>query len=130
MNPKVGKNAGTYLAIFLDDLPLDKAGHEYVHIITKYMHQDFDGAKMGIAHHDDLMGDLTASPDMFNFDRNSQPTVLINIRYPQGTDSDKMNHQMQAALGDAVQVITNPGDEVPHYVPQDDPLVENIVEGL
>lgn len=128
MNPKVGRNAGTYLAIFLDDLPLDKAGHEYVHIITKYMHEDFDGAKMGIAHHDDLMGDLTASPDMFNFDRNSQPTVLINIRYPQGTDSDKMNHQMQAALGNSVQVITNPGDEVPHYVPQDDPLVETLLK--
>lgn len=128
MNPKVGRNAGTFLAIFLDDLALDAAGQNYVHTITKYMHKDFDGTKLGITHHDDLMGDLTASPDMFNFDRNSQPTVLINVRYPQGTDADTMNRQMQQTLAANAQVMTEPGNEVPHYVAKDDPLVTTLLK--
>ena len=81
---------------------------------------------MGIFHHDDLMGDLSSAPSIFEYGEN---TALLrdNIRYPQGTDPDKMISQVNEKFGK----ILNPSYdsfEKPHYVPGDDPLVQTLLQ--
>ena len=62
--PKDGKNAGTYLANLLADLPFDPAGKAYLLMVAKYLHNDSRGKLLGINYTDKLMGELTASPDV------------------------------------------------------------------
>ncbi|KRN27479.1 dipeptidase PepV [Lactobacillus selangorensis] len=130
MDPKLGKNAATYLAAFLDQYDFDEQGQNYLDVIATYMHNNFDGSGLGIDHHDDLMGDLTASPDVFDYTQNGKQTLVLNIRYPQGTDPDKMIKQMHEHMNFPADLeITVMGEpEAPHYVPGTDPLVKTLLD--
>lgn len=65
--PQVGRNAATFLAVFLDTLDLAGTAKNYIHFLSSVEHEDFKGEKLGVAHHDDLMGDLSSAPSMFDF---------------------------------------------------------------
>lgn len=97
--PKDGKNAATYLATLLADLPFDPAGKAYLTMIANHLHLDSRGHHLGINYTDKLMGDLTASPDIFTFTQDGPQSVLVNVRYPQGTDAAKIRDQIETALG-------------------------------
>lgn len=125
-SPQVGRNAATFLAVFLDRLTLNGTAKDYVHFLNEIEHEDFNGKKLGIFHHDDLMGDLSSAPSMFDFQKGEKAQILDNIRYPQGTDPDKMVKQVNDKFG---QILTASYDgfEEPHYVPGDDPLVKTLL---
>ncbi len=128
--PAIGTNAGTYLAAFLDNstLALDPAARQYVATIASLMHRDTAGVKLGINYADRKMGELTASPDIFDFSQDGKQTVLINIRYPQGTTAEQIRDQIEAAIGeDLVDVTIDGHAQEPHYVPESDPLVQTLL---
>lgn len=129
--PEIGINAGTYLAAFLDEsgLDLDPAGKQYVASITKLLHQDTTGVKTGINYIDKKMGALSATGDIFNFSQDGVQTILINVRYPQGTDAASIRDQYETAFGaDAYTVTIDGHAQEPHYVAMDDPLVQTLLQ--
>lgn len=129
--PEIGTNAGTYLAAFLNDaqLDLDPAGKQYVASITALLHKDTTGAKTGISYTDKKMGALSASGDIFAFSQDGDQTVLINVRYPQGTDATSIRDQYETAFGADNYTVTIDGHaQEPHYVPEDDPLVQTLLQ--
>jgi dipeptidase PepV len=129
--PEIGVNAGTYLAAFLNqsDLDLDPAGKKYVATISKLFHQDTTGVKTGINYTDKKMGALSATADIFNFSQDGDQTILINVRYPQGTDAASIRDQYETAFGVDDYTVTIDGHaQEPHYVPMDDPLVQTLLQ--
>ncbi|MCH4056480.1 MAG: dipeptidase PepV [Lactobacillaceae bacterium] len=131
LEPDAGVNAGTYLALFLSQLSLDLAGQQYVQAIAEVMHLDSRGRQLGVAYHDQLMGDLTASPDIFNYQAGENNSVIINIRYPQGTSATTINQQIQTTLakfGNNIQSEIFGHAQQPHYVPASDPLVQTLLK--
>lgn len=127
--PKDGTNAGTFLATALASLPLDPAGAQYLQTIATYLHQDSRGKLTGINYTDKVMGELTASPDLFTFVPDGEQTVAVDVRYPQGTDADTIRDQLETALGaDRVTVAVSGHAQPPHYVAGDDPLVQTLLQ--
>ncbi|WP_155286441.1 dipeptidase PepV [Lacticaseibacillus zhaodongensis] len=131
MNPGAGKNAATYLADFLSGcaLDLDPAGSLYLYTIAHYLHLKTAGEGLGINYSDRKMGPLTAAADIFEFSQDGKQSVLINVRYPQGTSADLIRDQIETAVGEDNYAVSIDGeDETPHYVPDSDPLVQTLLD--
>ena len=124
--PETGRNAATYLALFLDSLDFGGQVKNFLHFIATVEHKDFHGEKLGIAHHDDLMGDIASSPSIFKVE-GQDAYILNNVRYPQGTDPEKMCQQINEKYGDILVARVHGKNEVPHYVPVTDPLVQTLL---
>ncbi|MFD1318670.1 dipeptidase PepV [Loigolactobacillus zhaoyuanensis] len=128
MAPEDGINAATYLAAFLADLALDQAGKAYVTLIKDYFHQADRGQHLNIAHTDDIMGDLTASPDLFHYQAGKTPDLLLNVRYPKGIDAATIIENIQQTLATyQVKITASAHSMTPHYVSPDDPLVATLL---
>lgn len=125
-NPSAGVNAATYLAHFLSQFKLDAQGEQFIDIIDSFLHLDHKGERLGIYIEDEVMGPLTASPNLFTYMPDGEQQVSVNVRYPKGTDSHHMVEQVSERLSDVI-VVARPGGETPHYVPADDPLVETLL---
>lgn len=127
--PKAGVNAATYLATFLAPFDFDPAGKRYLSAIADHMHDDSRGHNLGINYTDKVMGDLTASPDILTFSQDGDQTIMVNVRYPQGTDDSTIRDQIETTLGaDNVDVTVNGHAQAPHYVDASDPLVETLLD--
>ena len=124
--PEVGRNSATFLGLFLDQFNFKDRDKNYIHFLANIEHEDFKGEKLGIAHHDNLMGDLSSAPSIFEYDAD-HAILKDNIRYPQGTDPDKMVKQVTEKFGDILEASYN-GFEEPHYVPGNDPLVQTLLK--
>lgn len=128
MAPEDGINAATYLATFLADLNLDQAGKAYVTVIKDYFHQADRGQHLNIAHTDEIMGDLTASPDLFHYQVGQVPDILLNVRYPKGIDAATITKNIQQTLAEyQVEITASAHSMTPHYVAPDDPLVATLL---
>lgn len=128
-NPQEGRNGATYLAQFLKDLAFDNNGLTYLSAIGTTLHDDVAGKKAGIAYTDTLMGPLTMSPTIFDFDRDKDlADITVNIRFPQGTDISTLTDQLTATFGQAFGIATKGHQEVPHYVSGEDPLVQTLLQ--
>ncbi|MFR6021217.1 MAG: M20/M25/M40 family metallo-hydrolase, partial [Lactobacillaceae bacterium] len=61
--------------------------------------------------------------------QDGEQSVLVNVRYPQGTDADTIRDQIETTLGaDKVTVSISGHAQGPHYVPGDDPLVKTLLQ--
>lgn len=126
--PKFGINAATYLAKFLSNYTFDSRGNIYVNAIANFMHNDFNGKLLGIYHKDDVMGEVTSSANLYNYENEGQKIITINVRHPKGTDKDRIMENMKKALSSANVEIQIVGDvKTPHYVPISDPLVKTLL---
>ena len=124
--PQVGRNAATFLGLFLDQFDFAGRDKNYLHFLADVEHEDFQGKKLGIFHHDDLMGDLSSAPSVFEYNEGGDAILKDNIRYPQGTDPDTMVKQVSEKFGD-ILTPSFVSFEEPHYVPGDDPLVKTLL---
>ncbi|WEG73042.1 dipeptidase PepV [Vagococcus intermedius] len=125
--PTDGVNAATHLANFLSAYKFDGQGQAYIQATAKFLHADPQGNLTGVAHKDDIMGELTSSANIFRYTKEGDKTISINIRYPKGTDSAKIAEQMQAVIVDA-KVIVEAGVKEPHYTSKEDPMVKTFLE--
>lgn len=125
LEPKAGLNAATFLAEFL----FDTVKNDFLNVIANYMHLDSRGHKLGINSDDAKMGDLTISPDLFEFTAGEDSHIIINVRYPQSTNTDKVIDKATAELSEFNAKISLSGHaQGPHYVPADDPLVKTLLD--
>lgn len=127
MMPQHGINGATYLAVFLNQLAFDGAAKAFLEVAAEVLHDDFFGEKLGVAHVDGKMGELTMNAGVFAFNRDSDDnTIALNFRYPQGTDEETIKAQLESLVGPERVSLSEHGHQ-PHYVPVDDPMVETLL---
>lgn len=127
MEPFNGVNAATYLAKFLTSLPLQPAEKTYFEFIADNLFLDHYGKALGLKHNDEVMGDLTISPDIFAFN-SDEANLLLNIRYPKGDDGDSLTEKINAHLPAGVSAAIEGHNQAPHFVDANDPLVQSLME--
>lgn len=122
--PEKGVNAATYLASFLDEIGVVSP---FTKIAGTILIADHAGEKLGVAFEDAKMGALSMNAGVFNFsDQQSDNTIALNFRYPQGTDADKICDVLVKLPGVA-SVTKSEHGHTPHYVPMDDALVSTLL---
>lgn len=126
MEPFNGINAATYLAKFLINLNLNDSEALYFSFIANKLHLDFAGKNLSIANKDDVMGSLTVSPNMYEYD-DAQANILLNIRYPKGDDGNSLTTKINQALPENVSAVIEGHNQLPHFVSVNDPLVQALV---
>ncbi|GEO79079.1 dipeptidase PepV [Companilactobacillus mindensis DSM 14500] len=126
MEPFNGINAATYLASYLVTLDLNDSEKLYFGFIADNLHLDFAGKNLGIANKDDVMGELTLSPNIYEYDA-TKANILLNIRYPKGDTGETLTNKINLALPTGVTAAIEGHNQLPHFVAADDPLVQALV---
>jgi len=125
--PQDGKNAGTYLAHFLNQFAFAGAAKAFLTFIGQTVHDDIVAQHLGLQYHDEAMGDLTLNVGVMRFSHNGQGQILLNFRYPQGVNVQAVLTQVQRHLGDLMaETIVLPGGMEPHLVDPEDKLVTTL----
>lgn len=127
MNPQNGVNAGTYMAKFLDEFAFEGAAKEFIHFLAEDLHDDSRGTKIGAAHKDDIMGELTMNVGIMKFDMQNGGSVNTNFRYPKGTDDKQILAKLEAAAGKLNGNVKEINNMETHYVNPDDPIVSTLM---
>ncbi len=127
MEPFNGINAATYLAKFINTLTLNDAEKAYFDFIDQYLYLDHYGKALKINNHDDVMGDLTISPDILKFN-DSQASILLNIRYPKGDTGETLTEKINQQLPAGITAEVEGHNQLPHFVDANDPLVQSLME--
>ncbi|WP_334331599.1 dipeptidase PepV [Companilactobacillus sp. HBUAS59544] len=126
MEPFNGINAGTYLAKFLLTLDLNESEKSYFSFIVNQLHLDFTGKNLGIANTHEVMGDLTVSPNIFEYNQ-EKANILLNIRYPKGDTGVTLTDKINQNLPENVSAVIEGHNQLPHFIEADDPLVQALV---
>lgn len=125
--PQEGINGATYLAKFLIDFDIQGDARAFLEVTADLLHDDFQGQKLGVAYHDDRMGELTMNAGVFQFKEGAEDnTIALNFRYPQGTNPETIQKVLEKLAG-VTRVSLAEHGHTPHYVPMDDPLVETLL---
>jgi dipeptidase PepV len=131
-SPQSGINAGSFLALFLDNYAFGGGAKEFIHTSAAYIHEDFYGEKIGAAHEDEKMGKLTMNAGLFSFEAGAEKAenfINMNFRYPKGVTADDLEKEIAETIGlDASAISRGPRNMAPHYVPIDDPLVATLLQ--
>ena len=128
MNPAAGINAGTYLAVFLNRYSFGGEAATYFKLISETIHKEYEAKKLGLAHTDEIMGELTMNAGIFTFTPEDGGLVALNFRYPTGVTEEGLEIKLEAALHHYGVTIEKGGHgKLPHYVPADDPLVSTLL---
>ncbi|MEY2374974.1 dipeptidase PepV [Lentilactobacillus buchneri] len=127
MEPKNGVNAGTYLAKFLNDYPFDGAAKEFISYLAEDLHDDSRATKIGAAHVDDIMGELTMNVGIMKFDTQHCGSVNTNFRYPKGTDDQEILAHLQQAADKRHGTVKEINNMDTHYVDPSDPIVSTLM---
>ena len=90
------------------------------------MHLDFAGKHLGIDNTDSVMGDLTLSPNIYEYDE-GKANILLNIRYPKGDTGDTLTEKINSHLPEKVSAVIEGHNQLPHFVDANDPLVQALV---
>jgi len=131
--PESGHNALGDLTAFLATLDLRQdAWGSVAGFIGSTLGTSTDGKGLGIAHHDDVMGDLTTNLSFLRDDKGT-PVAEINIRAPRGITKDDIARALTSAAsaytqrtGGTVQAdLVNLGDF--HLSPIDGKLVATLL---
>lgn len=128
MNPAAGINAGTYLAVFLNQFEFGGTATDYFQLIAEFIHLQHTGEQLGVAHTDEIMGELTMNAGVFTYTPEEGGSIALNFRYPTGVTAEGLEIKLEAALHHFGITIAKGGGKLPHYVPADDPLVRTLLD--
>lgn len=126
--PETGKNAGTYLANFLQTLNFGGTAKSFLTYLGTPAHQDTIGKKFGVNYTDDVMGDLSMNVGIQKFVAHEHAFINFNFRYPKGITPDDIVAGLTSKL-DGWSVVPTIGGhaQVPHYVAPTDPIVKTLL---
>lgn len=128
MNPAAGINAGTYLAVFLNQFNFGGDAAKFFSLITDFIHLEFTADKLGLAYTDKVMGELTMNAGVFTFTAEEGGQISLNFRYPTGVSAEGLEINLESALSQYGITIAKGGlGKEPHYVPADDSLVQTLL---
>lgn len=80
---------------------------------------------MGIASHDDVMGDVSMNPGIIRFNK-GVGRITLNIRYPRSTTMEEILSKLDAQSFGLKRAEPRHSKPV-HYIPADDPLVDTLL---
>lgn len=127
-SPQLGTNAGTFLAVFLNNFDFDGGAKAFIDYSAKYIHEDVYGKKLGVAFRDPKMGEVTMNAGIFSFkDGEKDNYITLNFRYPKGTTADAIKEKLANLFGNDAKVTQDGHHMLPHYTPLTDPLVANLM---
>ncbi len=131
--PRSGHNALGDLTAFLAslDLTFDSPG-ALVAFVGAALGTETDGQSLGLARHDDEMGDLTANLSLFKEEKGA-PAAVVNIRAPRGLPQPEIERRLaeRTALfskrtGVPIEVRVEISSE-PHLAPVDGKVVTGLL---
>ncbi|AZP05534.1 dipeptidase PepV [Jeotgalibaca ciconiae] len=128
MNPAGGINAGTYLAVFLNQYSFGGEAANFFRLINDYIHLEHTAEKLGLAYTDEVMGELTMNAGVFTFTPEDGGTIALNFRYPVGVTAEALEIKTEAVLSEFGVTIAKNVGKLPHYVPADDSLVKTLLD--
>ncbi|MEN2768168.1 dipeptidase PepV [Ornithinibacillus xuwenensis] len=123
--PRNGKNAGIYMAQFLQSVALDLAGKRFVETVASFFKQS-RGEVFDIAYQDDVSGDLTINVGVMDYRSEAGGRIGLNMRYPVTFDIESGKETIQAKLEEKGLQLANFSDAKPAYVKKDDPLIQTL----
>lgn len=128
--PQKGRNAATYLALFLNQLNFAGRAKDYLSFLSQVEHRDFYGEKLGIAVNNPKMGRLTNAASVYEYEKGGAAWVRADIRYPEGTKPEKMSRIMNEKFGTFSKTTYQPYQafELPHYVSIENPFVQKLLQ--
>lgn len=132
--PASGHNALSDLAAFLAtlDLKMDARG-ALAAFVASTVKTETDGRSLGIATHDEGIGDLTVNLSFLR-EQEGVPVAEINLRVPRGIPNDEIQRRVaekaaafRQSTGAAVEVESRLFSE-PHWAPPEGRLVSSLLE--
>lgn len=128
MEPKNGINAGTYLALFLQQATrLGGDADRYINFIANRLHDDSRVYKLGLTYTDDIMGDLTMNVGVMKFQTGESGKIILNFRYPKGMDDQTILTKLETFGETEDFTVTEGRTMVPHYVSLEDLIVKTLM---
>ena len=129
-SPQLGTNAGTFLAVFLNNYEFDKGAKAFIENSANAIHEDVYGKKLGVDFNNEKMGELTMNAGIFSFKdgQDNDNHITLNFRYPKGMTAEEIKAKLEELFGSDVKVTQGAHHMLPHYVPADDPLVATLLD--
>ncbi|MGX7052013.1 dipeptidase PepV [Leuconostoc palmae] len=126
--PETGKNAGTYLANFLQRLDFGGSAKKFLTYLGTPAHNDTIGKKFGISYTDKVMGALSMNVGIQKFIDGEEAFINFNFRYPKGISPQQIVDGLSSQL-DGWKVLPTVGGHAqePHYVSPEDPIVKTLL---
>lgn len=126
MEPDHGKNAGLYLATFLQDYSLDDKAKHYLSIVNEYFVGDSRGRSLGVAYSDDITGDLTINVGKLSYSATEGGRLGLNLRYPVTNDMDGTKKKLEDVCDKIGFELVNYSNSAPHHVDKNHPLIQTL----
>ncbi|WP_099351938.1 dipeptidase PepV [Fredinandcohnia onubensis] len=126
MEPDHGKNAGLYLATFLQGYSLDEQATQYVKFINEYFVGDSRGRSLGVAYSDDITGDLTINVGKLSYSSVNGGRLGLNLRYPVTNDMDGTKKKLEEVCEKVGFELTKYSNSSPHHVDKNHPLIQTL----
>ncbi|MFK8243419.1 MULTISPECIES: dipeptidase PepV [unclassified Facklamia] len=127
--PEKGRNAATYLARFLVEFAFDNhAADDFITLLATELHEDFIAEKVGVAHHHEVMGNVSMNVGIVSYDAEKGGSIILNFRFPEGTTPETMGERFAKKLSHYDFDLAVGESKEPHYVPANDPLVSTLLD--
>ncbi|MBK0347067.1 dipeptidase PepV [Aerococcaceae bacterium zg-ZJ1578] len=127
--PEKGRNAATYLARFLVEFAFDNhAADDFITLLATELHEDFIAEKVGVAHHHEVMGNVSMNVGIVSYDAEKGGNIILNFRFPEGTTPETMGERFAKKLSHYDFDLAVGESKEPHYVPANDPLVSTLLD--
>lgn len=128
MEPENGKNAGLYLAEFINDNNPDAMAQTFFSFASRYFYQDSRGKRLGIAFSDEISGELTINVGKMFYEPSAGGRFGINLRYPVTNKIEETKEKLEAFLTaqNLNVIIDNFSDSKPHHVDKDHMLIQTL----
>lgn len=126
--PSLGVNAATYLGDFLHRYSFDATASNYLSVIAKNLHLDFNGRSLNVYLEDEVMGKVTTSGNIYQYSAHQDKKIVINIRHPKGITKDDILAEISQLLTPLNVTVGIIGDiKLPHYVSGEDPFIQTLL---
>lgn len=127
MEPRNGVNSGTFLLNFLNAFNFTGDAKNFIQFADEFLHGDSRAHKIGAAHSDEIMGDLTMNVGILKFDTKNGGFINTNFRYPKGVSVQYIENHLTEAAKIMHGYVTNTDNMKPHYVEPNDPIVSKLI---
>lgn len=126
MEPEKGRNAAVYLAKFLQTELTAGAGADFVRFIVEAFSEHY-GKALALDFADDMSGPTTLNPGIVCFNETGG-VIEVSMRYSVTYDLEAQLTKAQQLLMDKPFTLDVASNSAPHYVPEDDTLVQTLLD--
>lgn len=126
MEPEKGCNAAVLLAKFLTTELKVGAGAQFVQFVTDVFYGDHTGKALAFNYFDAMSGETTLNPGLVSFGEKGG-VIEVSMRYSVTYPFEEKMTDIQQLMTTKPFVLDVAGDSKPHYVPEDDELVQTLL---